>query len=257
MPSRLNRFKLSLWLILAAAAIVGVIFAVWPELDLKISAQFYDAATKTFPLANNTGIMLLRNLNRAVDMLFAVAFLLAIVCKLLRPDSLLIFSGRMMLFLSLTFALAPGLVANAIFKEHWGRPRPVHVTEFSGPAQFVRWSDNGGSCRANCSFFSGEVSAASWTLAPAVLMPAPWRPAAVAVALVFTGVSTFVRVSQGGHFFSDAAAALIATSFIIWLLYGAIYRGWWKDASEDIIEARMTRFAHFVRRLVGADKGQS
>jgi hypothetical protein len=257
MPRNPDLFKFSLYLILAAAVIAGAIFAVWPELDLRISAQFYDAATKSFPLANNTGIMLLRNLNRAVDMLFGVAFLLAIVCKIARPDALLIFSGRMMLFLSLAFALAPGLVANAVFKEHWHRPRPVHVTQFNGPAQFVRWSDNGGSCRANCSFFSGEVSAAAWTLAPAVLMPAPWRPAAVAVALVFTGVSTFVRVSQGGHFFSDAAAALIATSFIIWLLYGAIYRGWWKDASEDIIEARMTRFAWFVRGLFGAGKVQS
>lgn len=252
MPSQLNLFKLSLYLIAADAVIVGLIFAIWPELDLKISAQFYDAATRTFPHANDAVVVFLRNLNRAVDMLFGIAFLLAIVCKIMRPDSLLIFSGRMMLFLSLTFALAPGLVANVIFKEHWGRPRPVHVTQFNGPAQFVRWSDNGGSCRNNCSFFSGEVSAAAWTLAPAVLMPVPWRPAAVTIALVFTGVNTFVRVAQGGHFFSDAAFAIIATSFIIWLMYGAIYRGWWKDATEEIIEARMTRFAHFVRRLFGA-----
>jgi hypothetical protein len=161
------------------------------------------------------------------------------------------FSGRTMLFLSLTFALAPGVVANVIFKEHWGRPRPVHVSEFNGPAQFVRWSDPTGGCQNNCSFFSGEVSAAAWTIAPALLVPAPYKPIAFAGALVFTAVNGLVRIAQGGHFFSDAAFALIATAFIIWFMYGAIYRGWWRDATEDIIEARMTRFALFVRKLLG------
>jgi hypothetical protein len=251
MPRDINLFKLSLYLIIADAVIVGFIFAVFPDLDLRISAHFYDAATKTFPWATDPWIVWLRNLNRAVDMFFGVGFLLAIANKIARPELPLMFSGRMMLFLSLTFALAPGLVANGIFKEHWHRPRPVHVTQFNGQSQFVRWSDNGGSCQANCSFFSGEVSAAAWTLAPAVLAPAPWRPAAFAAALVFTAVNAIVRVSAGGHFFSDAAFALVATAFIIWLMYGAIYRGWWRDASEDIIEARMTRFAYFIRGLFG------
>jgi membrane-associated PAP2 superfamily phosphatase len=251
MPRAINLFKLGLYLIIADAVIVGLIFAIWPDLDLKISASFYDTATRTFPLAEDTWVVLLRNLNRVVDILFGVAFALAIIRKIARPELPLMFSGRMMLFLSLTFALAPGVAANVIFKENWGRPRPVHVTQFNGPAQFVRWSDPGGSCQKNCSFFSGEVSAAAWTLAPAVLAPAPWRPVAFGAALVFTAVNGFVRVAQGGHFFSDAAFAVIATAFIIWLMYGAIYRGWWRDASEDIIEARMTRFAYFIRGLFG------
>jgi hypothetical protein len=66
-----------------------------------------------------------------------------------------------------------------------------------------------------------------------------------------------VRIAQGGHFFSDAAFAALATALVIWFTYGAIYRGWWKTATEDIIEARMTRFAYFVRRLAGVDKAQS
>lgn len=254
MPRDVNLFKLSLYLILADLVIVGAIFAIWPELDLKLSASFYDTATKTFSMAGHPTIVWLRNLNRAVDMLFGVAFLLAIAVKIARPATPLMFSGRAMLFLSLTFALGPGLFANAVFKENWHRPRPVHVSEFNGPDKFVRWSDNGGQCQANCSFYSGEVSAAAWTLAPAVLAAAPWRPAAVAGALVFTAVNAYVRMAQGGHFFSDTAFAAMATALIIWFMYGAIYRGWWKDANEATIEARMTRFAHFVRRLAGLDK---
>ena len=85
-----------------------------------------------------------------------------------------------------------------------------------------------------------------------MLVPAPYKPIAFAGALVFTAVNAFVRISAGGHFFSDAAFALIATALIIWFMYGAIYRGWWRDANdEQLIEARMTRFAFFTRRLFG------
>jgi len=246
-------FKLSLYIILAAFMVVGAIFALFPDLDLQISGHFYDAATRTFPLANDTTVVWLRNLNRAVGILFGIAFLLAIAIKIARPKQRLMFPGRVMLFLSLTFALGPGLVTNVIFKEHWHRPRPVHVTQFGGPSQFVRWSDNSGSCQANCSFFSGEVSAAAWTLAPAVLAPpGPLRAVAVAGALVFTAVNMFVRIVQGGHFFSDAAFGAMATSLMVWLMYGAVYRGWWRAANdEELIEARATRFALFARRLFG------
>jgi len=245
-------FKLSFWLIVAGFLVVGIVLALAPGLDLRISAWFYDAAARSFPMATNRVIVILRDANRAIDILFGVVAAAVVLFKLWRPSLPMPVSGRALLFLSLTFALAPGLVANAIFKENWGRPRPVHVTEFNGAAKFVPWDTLGGECRRNCSFFSGEVSAAAWTLAPAVLMPPPARGVAVAAALAFTAVIAFVRISAGGHFFSDAAFALLATALIIWLMYGAIYRGWWRDATEEIIERRMTRFAGAVRRLFGA-----
>jgi membrane-associated PAP2 superfamily phosphatase len=249
--SRASRFHLSFWLILIGFILVGALFALDPGLDLSISALFYDPATRTFPLANDGVIVTLRNLNRAVDIAFGIAFGAVILLKLWRPSLPMPVSGRAMLFLSLTFALAPGLAANVIFKENWGRPRPVHVTEFNGPAKFLPWDKPGGECRRNCSFFSGEVSAAAWTLAPAVLVPPPYRAAAIAGAFAFTTVNAFVRISAGGHFFSDTAFALLATALIIWLMYGAIYRGWWREATEEIIEMRMTRFAEKIRRLFG------
>lgn len=251
MPST-KTFWLSLLLMAAGLVLLGGIFALDPGLDLRISALFYDPATRTFPLATDTIIVILRNLNRAVDILFGIAFGVVLLCKLWRPALPMPVSGRAMLFLSLTFALAPGLVTNVIFKEHWGRPRPIHVQEFNGPAKFVAWDTTTGECERNCSFFSGEVSAAAWTLAPAVLVPPPYRAPAIAAAAVFTAVIAFVRLAQGGHFFSDTGFAAVVTSLIIWLIYGAIYRGWWRAATEEIIEARMTRFAEKIRRLFGA-----
>lgn len=251
MPSA-QFFRLALLLIVLGTAATIALFALVPGLDLQVSGMFYDAATRKFPLATDTLIMALRDSNRVIDIVFGIIVGFAVLYKFWRPERPLLINGRTLLFLSLTFALAPGVAANVLFKENWSRPRPVHVTQFNGPAQFMPWYDPGGSCRRNCSFFSGEVSAAAWTLAPAVLAPAgPLRAAAIAGALVFTGVIAVVRITAGGHFLSDALFAFFATAFIVWLMYGAIYRGWWRDATDKIIEARMTRFAFFVRRLFG------
>ena len=40
-------------------------------------------------------------------------------------------------YVALCAAVGPGLVANLGFKDHWGRARPVHVTEFGGTKQFT------------------------------------------------------------------------------------------------------------------------
>ena len=69
----------------------------------------------------------------------------------------------------LTLVLAPGVVANLVFKEHWSRPRPIDVTEFGGSEHFRPWWDPRGDCPKNCSFVAGEPSGAFWTLAPAML----------------------------------------------------------------------------------------
>jgi len=38
-----------LFIALAVAAVVGVAFGVYPQLDLDVSALFFDASTRTFP----------------------------------------------------------------------------------------------------------------------------------------------------------------------------------------------------------------
>ena len=95
----------------------------------------------------------------------------------------MLLSGRAVLFLVTTLALGPGLVTNVILKDHWGRPRPIDVTQFGGNEHFVPWWDPRGDCPGNCSFVSGDVSGAVWTVAPAALVPLPWRPLAYGAAL--------------------------------------------------------------------------
>ena len=78
--------------------------------------------------------------------------------------------------------------------------------EFGGPWRFRPLETFDGECRRNCSFVSGEVATAAWTLAPALLAPPPFRVLAVGAALGFTAATALLRMSFGGHYLSDVAA---------------------------------------------------
>jgi lipid A 4'-phosphatase len=130
----------------------------------------------------------------------------------------------------------------------------VHVTEYGGQAHFLPWWDPRGSCRTNCSFVSGEVSAAAWTLAPAALVPAgPQRIVAMAAAIVFIGVIALVRIAAGGHFLSDALFAALLSALIVWFMYDLIYRRWRSRLTDEAIDAQMTRWG---RKLRGQPSGK-
>ena len=99
-----------------------------------------------------------------------------------------------------TLALGPGLLTNVLLKSHWGRPRPIDIVAFGGDQHFVPWWDPRGECPDNCSFVAGEPSGAFWTLAPAALVPPPWRALATVAALAFGAGLGLVRAGGGGIF---------------------------------------------------------
>ena len=39
-------------------------------------------------------------------------------------------------FLVILLVVGPGLLVNAVFKDHWGRPRPREIVQFGGQKQF-------------------------------------------------------------------------------------------------------------------------
>ena len=121
-------------------------------------------------------------------------------------------------------AWRPGIVANTIFKDHWARPRPIDVTYFDGNDLFRPWWDPRGTCPNNCSFIAGEPSGAFWTLAPAALAPPQWRPLAYGAAIAFGAFIGVLRMSSGGHFFTDVVFAGVFTFLVVWTMHGLIYR---------------------------------
>jgi lipid A 4'-phosphatase len=245
---------------LAIGAVVGVVFAVWPQLDVAMSRPFFNETYRVFPIQYSLVARHLRDLfTYMIAALVAPAFI-ALAIKLVLPRRRMLISARTALFLITTLALAPGLMANTILKDHWGRPRPAEVTEFSGAEQFRAWWDPRGSCDRNCSFVAGEGAGGFWTLAPAALAPPPLRPLAYAAALVFGAAAGGLRLSGGAHFFTDVVFSGVFTFLIIWIVHGFIYRWprtWLSDERiERAIERVVLSVYAPVEQLVARLRGQ-
>jgi lipid A 4'-phosphatase len=253
----MNRTGLIVALILAL--VVGLLFGIYPELDLKLAAWFYDEQTHSFPLKSNTVAAIARFAAMWIAWGLALPAIVALVIKLVRPDRPLLMSGRAIVFLLFTLTLSPLVLTNLTFKSYWGRPRPVTVTQFNGDRPFVAWWDPRGTCGRNCSFFSGEGATAFWTYAPAALAPPPWRPLAYAAATVFGVTTSLLRMAFGGHFFTDVAIAGLVSFFVIWLAYGYIYRWSRTRLSDERVDAALTRLAwpgyRLRRRWLGHEVG--
>jgi len=253
--------RTGLFIALALALVVGLLFGIYPELDLKLAALFYDATTKSFPLKLNTLAAIARDCAMWIAWAVAMPAIVALLLKLVRPERPLLISGRAIVFLLVTLTLSAGVLTNLTFKSYWGRPRPVVVTQFNGPDQFVPWWDPRGSCGRNCSFFSGEGATAFWTYAPAALAPPAWRPLAYAAATSFGVTTSVLRMAFGGHFFTDVAAAGLVTFLVIWLAYACIYRWPLTRLSDQGVEAALTRLGwpgyRWRQRLRGKEAGPS
>jgi membrane-associated PAP2 superfamily phosphatase len=167
----------------------------------------------------------------------------AFVIKLILPRHRLFISGRAIVFLIATLILAPGLVVNVALKDHWGRPRPIDVTQFGGDQHFVAWWDPRGDCPGNCSFVSGDVSGAFWTLAPAALAPPQWRAIAYGAAVALGAGMAVLRIMAGAHFFTDTVFAGVFTFLIIWIVHGLIYRWPATRFGDDAVERAIERTA--------------
>ena len=133
--------RTGLFIALALALVVGLLFGIYPEFDLKLAALFYDAAAKSFPLKLNTLAAIARDGAMWIAWGLALPAIVALLVKLVRPDRPLLIPGRAVVFLLITLMLSAGVLTNLTFKSYWGRPRPVVVTQFGGPEQFVPWWD--------------------------------------------------------------------------------------------------------------------
>ncbi|MEA2984456.1 MAG: lipid 4-phosphatase [Alphaproteobacteria bacterium] len=200
-------------------------------LDLRIAQLFYDPAQQRFIAAINPYVAAVRD-NGLIALVTCMSVVVAaLVTRMLRLPQKVI-PGRVVIFLVGTLALGPGLLVNGILKEHWHRPRPVHVTEFGGNRAYVDWWNPGGSCERNCSFVSGEVASAAWMFAPAMLAPPQWRLAAFVGASVFTLAISLSRMAAGGHFFTDVLFAALLMTILIWVMHRVIFR--WRQSPAVI-----------------------
>jgi len=249
----MNRIGLSIALCIAAFA--GVIFGVYPQLDIAIAAWFFDPATHTF-LAWADWVAPVRDAATLLITLLVAPAVLAILGKLVMPGRRMLIPGRAAVFLSITLAFGPFFLANIVLKDHWARMRPTDIVRFGGADRFTPWWDPTGPCPDNCSFIAGEPSAAFWTAAPASLMPPQWRPLAYAAALAFGAAMGLLRMAGGAHFCSDVIFAGVLMFLVVWIFHGLIYR--WRPTrlTDEAVERPLARMGKALAASAGRIVGR-
>jgi membrane-associated phospholipid phosphatase len=224
---------------LAVALVSGLLFALFPQLDLAIAGVFYDSNSREFVLSPTGYAELVRRAAMWIAWTMAAPAIIAPTLKLIWPNKPLIIPGRAVVFLLGTILMIAIVLPNMIFKEHWGRPRPIVTREFNGSHEFKPWWDPRGDARHNGSFFSGEAATAFWTYAPAALAPPPVRPIAFVAATLFGLTTGILRMAFGAHYASDIIAAGVTAYVVVWLIHGFVYRWGPKVSARPAMPVRL------------------
>ena len=112
---------------------------------------------------------------------------------------------RWMTLAVFTMLLGPGLLVNAIFKDHYGRPRPVQTEQFGGSLPFRAVGEMGiaGKGRA---FPSGHASMGYYLMFPffALLLAHPrWAWGFLGLGIAGGLIVGYGRMLMGGHWPTD------------------------------------------------------
>ena len=108
------------------------------------------------------------------------------------------------------------MIANMYFKDTWGRARPAYVNEFGGDKIYTPAFQKSDQCEKNCSWISGEASAAFSFISGTILLK---NPIFLLINIFIGFIVSFFRISMGGHFLSDNIFAMF---FMIY--FAVIYR---------------------------------
>jgi membrane-associated PAP2 superfamily phosphatase len=205
---------MSRWLVVLVAltALTMVVFAIWPGIDLAVAHYFYDRGG----FLGRDGLDRVgRDFFRVTPYLLLIAFAALYAARRFGVAVPYAPTGRAVVFMAATLAIGPGLIVNLGLKDHAHRPRPVHVQDFGGSAEFRPWYRFDGACRMNCAFASGEAAQGFWMVAPASLAPPPFRPLAIGAALLFGAGASVLRLAFGGHFLSDVLIGGLISLIVI------------------------------------------
>jgi lipid A 4'-phosphatase len=203
----------------AMAAVVFIVFGIWPGLDLGVSGLFFASNTGFDGFASGIWNELRLAIWRVSEIVLALS-ILAYLAQRIAPFPLLRATRHLSGFAAALYLLGPGLLVDVLLKPLWGRARPAQVTDFGGSLAFTPPHVLSHQCTSNCSFVAGEMAGA---VALAVVLflvvdrmkgritLSQQRIAQGLILLVplFVGVQ---RIAAGRHFLSDV---LLSTIFVL------------------------------------------
>lgn len=223
---KIKRARLELLFVSLLAVLTTLVF--WlTDLDLRLAGWFYhpELAAQHWPLQN------LQPMKALYDYAFPFIVgtgVLALLVYLFGHCHQ--FTGRLRrraLYILLVILIGPGLVVNGIFKEHWGRPRPVHVKEFGGQYDYVPPGKIADS--PDKSFVCGHCSVA-YTFFVLYFLSQNHKLAYLLLTILLAGGMGGTRMTAGGHFVSDILWSGYLVFFVAWCLYYGWYieLPWWR-----------------------------
>ena len=186
------------------------IFMIFPMIDLTVS--HWVAKGCVFVLAEQPLLRALRDFSRqcAIYVISSMPFLIAL--QVFLPERYRFCQPHKPLFVFLSFVIGPVLVVEPL-KFLIGRARPRELLEFGGSSDFTPVWQFAAACTHNCSFPSGEASAAAAALSLLIFIPAKLRWRAVIILAPCLLVTAFNRVLFGAHFLSDVMLGWLFTMF--------------------------------------------
>jgi lipid A 4'-phosphatase len=227
LPDSARSNRPAMWLLWGLPIAVGIgagaIFLARPEIDLAAARLFY-APDTGFVGQRRAWVGALRG--AFIALYYGTLGLCLVGLALIwrgRPQWLSL--GRThWLFLAACLAAGPGLVANLVLKDQWGRARPRHVVELGGTKLFTPPLLISKQCPRNCSFVSGEASSTDVTFYAAAALFPQWSVALVVAGTVGGLATGLIRMSQGGHFLSDVVFAGVFMALTVLVLRALMLR---------------------------------
>lgn len=211
--------------------IIGTLMFRYTDLDIIISKLFYTSEIGFFKKNSNPWIFLYRygsfpGLLLSFSGLFV--FGIGFFSKKILPYR------KIGLFLALLMVIGPGLIVNSTFKNHWGRPRPLKVTNFGGEKPFLAVWEKGKASEGR-SFPSGHASVGYYLFAPFFFLSRTEKKRG-SIFFLFTGLGygTLMgigRIAQGAHFASDvlwSAGFVYLTGIGLYYLLRFDKDIWWR-----------------------------
>ena len=188
-------------------------FTLFPKFDIFFSKFFFFEGK--FISDKYVFIRSLRSFLKDLMIVISIASLLILMVNFFfknKKKTILKFRTKLIL---MGFIVGPvigcGLIANFYFKDNWGRARPINIQEFGGEKIYTQPFIISDQCERNCSWISGEASAAFSFITGTIILKSPIF---FLLNIIFGIIVSFCRIAMGGHFLSDNIFAMI---FMIYL----------------------------------------
>ena len=219
--------------------IVLALLVLWAErIDLPIAALFFDPSLDRFPARGAWLPELLHNAISGLGITLTALLFLALISALVSRSTIAGQPPRALGFALCCLVIGPVVIANGVFKDHWGRARPMQLEQFgTGHARFTPPLLIADQCAKNCSFVSGDPSVLFMLHGFAYIAATRRRRQWLFWGSMAAGSAAgALRIWMGAHFFSDVVFAgvfmVITASLLHCLFFGRGHtRDWWLEFS--------------------------